>query len=148
MGKSDVDSEAGDATVTNGIDEVTQVIRTYSCSGYGQRIGASVHFQRNLRIHAWIESFLTVGQVDFGAHIARLWIETQREAGHRPDEGLALEAAWLDDRRIADAKMRHIGLRPIAKDPDLIDPLDRENGHGPRARRGRGQVRPVLHASR
>src|SRR5258708_2698907 len=125
IGKTDVDSEAGDGTVTNGIDEVTEVIRTYSCGGYGQRIGAPAHFQRNLRIHAWIESFLRVGQVDFGAHIARLWIETQREAGHRPDEGLALEAVWLDDRRIADAEMRHSVLRHIADDPERIDRLDR-----------------------
>jgi hypothetical protein len=39
-----------DAIVSDGVHEVAVAIRTYSRDGYGKRIGASVHFQRDLRI--------------------------------------------------------------------------------------------------
>src|SRR5260221_10544531 len=107
-----------------------------------------VHFQRDLRIHAWIKPFLGVGEIDFGAHIARLWIQTQGEAGYGTDERLTLEAVWLDDGRIADVKVRHVVLRHIAKYPDRVDPLHGEKWRCPCARGGLDQIAPVYQPPR
>ena len=126
IGETSLDGEARDAIVRDGVHEVAVAIRTYGRGGYRERIGALVHFQRDVRIGARVKPLVGVGQVDLGTHVAGLGIEAQGEAGYLADERLAVKAGRLDDGRIADVKMRYVVLRNVAKHPDRVDPLHRE----------------------
>src|SRR5260221_108534 len=110
--------------VRDSVHEVAVAI--YSRGRYGKCVRAQVHFQRDLRIRARVKPFVRVGQVDLGTHVARLGIETEREAGYVADEWLTVEASRLDNGRIADVKVRYVILRNVAKHPDRVDPLHRE----------------------
>src|SRR4030081_229845 len=121
IGETSLDREACDPIAGDGVDEVAVAIRTYGRGGYGKRIGAPVHFQRDLRIRAWIKLFLRNGQVNLGTHVAGLGIETQGEEGLLAGERFTVEARRPDDGGITDVKVRYVVLRNVAKHPDRVD---------------------------